>query len=776
MGIFTCAISFILFVASFFEKKKRILNPIVLFFAIWFGVVFLSNLNLYNIIKPSSEAYLLILLMLVFFYIGNITHVFINKKIKRKTKKESVFWNKINGYLPKKDIIIYILGVLVIIFNIIDIIILVKYAVNGTPLWKIRNWQLSPIGTDNPILNRRSFLEESVRNIILQPFIMILPPIAAYKFFFSKNRKNSIIVLILSVLVLITTSIAGGGGRIGFIYYFGSFLIAFLIKGKNHKETKKNQKKNFKMIIIMLILGIGTIAILTICRTGFGNLMKQAYTYFALPPTLLTVWLPQLKEVPHTYGLLTFFGVHSYFFRILETIGLNNFVPNIYKDAFTSLLSAEKFRDVGYGNANAFVTPIFYFYIDGGYPFVCILSFLFGFALSNIYEKFYNNINIKSFVIYVLSLYGVFVSFARIQTAIPQFILSFIFAILIANERDCNINETENIVEDDIEIDNQKKISIVIPVYNVEKYLEKCIESVINQTYNNLEIILVDDGSPDNCGSICDEYSKKDGRIKVIHQFNGGLSNARNTGIRNATGSYITFIDSDDYVDNSYVEVLYRNILQHNSDMSIGTHKVIYDNSVIDKATHDEFQGKPEEILKRMLYDQDVDVSAWGKLYKIELFRNIEFPEGRLYEDAATTYKLIDTCRIVSVKSESLYNYTIRKNSISQCEFSQKKMDLITSTREMTDYIKEKYPNLEKACRRRLMYAYLSTLSQLVNAKCDNKEIENKLMRYIKENRNKVIIDRNIPKRDFIGLLTTYGGYKLYKRLWLLYSKITGRY
>lgn len=269
-------------------------------------------------------------------------------------------------------------------------------------------------------------------------------------------------------------------------------------------------------------------------------------------------------------------------------------------------------------------------------------------------------------------------------------------------------------------MDNSKEmdlISVIIPVYKVEKYLKKCIESVQKQTYSNIEVILVEDGSPDDCGKICDEYEKKDKRIKVIHKNNGGLSEARNFGIDKANGKYITFIDSDDFVDDVYVEELYKVLISYDADMAIGAHRVLYSEKVIDKSTNECYCADSETILEKILYDDGIDLSAWAKLYKIELFKNIRFPKGRLYEDAATTYKLVDLSTKIAVKSTAIYNYVIRKDSISNNNFSEKKLDLITSTNEMTEYIKNKYPQLTKGCNRRLMYAYLSTLTQLAKSK-----------------------------------------------------------
>ena len=188
------------------------------------------------------------------------------------------------------------------------------------------------------------------------------------------------------------------------------------------------------------------------------------------------------------------------------------------------------------------------------------------------------------------------------------------------------------------------KISIIVPFYNVEKYAPKCIESIINQTYTNLEIILVDDGSPDTCGKICDDYALKDGRIKVIHKKNAGLSDARNVGIKEATGKYIGFVDGDDYIEKDMYKYLYNLIKENNADISIcGVEEVYEDGSIQDEKAKESIEIlSKEDAIKELLLDKKVRSHAWDKLYKRELFENIEYPYGRKMEDIATTYKLFD--------------------------------------------------------------------------------------------------------------------------------------
>ena len=431
MNIATFIISFVLLIASFLgrNKKIKIISPVILFFALWTFITFLSMLHLYGIDKPSNEAYSLIILMLVFFFLGSITRL----KIKI-FKNKNVYIEKNEGKISKiGKIIFYTLSILLIVLYIIDCIIVLQGYLEGVPMWKIRRWGMETVGsTNNPLVARRTFVEEIIRNIILIPFSTIIPPIAAYTFFNSNSKKEKYSFLIISILVLLLSSIAGGGGRLGYIYYFGCFLLAFFCIYKSDKIPEHIKRKYKKIVFTIFVIGFLLVVGFTIFRTGKGNFIKQVYTYFALPPTLLSVWLPQIKEVEHTYGLLTFFGVHSYFFRVLETIGLNSLVPNIYNETYTHILNAEIFKDVGYGVGNAFVSPIYYFMIDGGYIFVCLASYLFGVIVAKYYNKLANStINIKDFVIYALITYGVFLTFMRIQTCIPAYIISFIFANLM---------------------------------------------------------------------------------------------------------------------------------------------------------------------------------------------------------------------------------------------------------------------------------------------------------------------------------------------------------
>mgnify|MGYP004458462943 CR=1 FL=1 len=216
------------------------------------------------------------------------------------------------------------------------------------------------------------------------------------------------------------------------------------------------------------------------------------------------------------------------------------------------------------------------------------------------------------------------------------------------------------------------KISIIVPIYNVEKYIRKCIESIINQTYRNIEIILVDDGSPDNCGKICDEYAKKDSRVKVIHKKNGGLSDARNKGTEVATGEYIMYVDSDDYIELSACEELYNIINAGNVDIVCYNFKKVDElgNIIDNKKIYSQGNSKKEiemsfkDAMIDNLYRKHIRYEAGSKIYANKIAKKISFPTNMLAEDFATFYKFLAEARKIIFYDRCLYNYVQRNGSI----------------------------------------------------------------------------------------------------------------
>ena len=240
---------------------------------------------------------------------------------------------------------------------------------------------------------------------------------------------------------------------------------------------------------------------------------------------------------------------------------------------------------------------------------------------------------------------------------------------------------------------NNDLISIVVPIYNVERYLNECVESLLNQTYQNIEIILVDDGSSDNCGKMCDDYANKDERIKVIHKENGGLSDARNYGIDVATGKYIVFVDSDDYVDAKYIEELYNAIQINNTKVSQCNLLKVNDNGeVLKEVGYLDNQIKNAKDMIKDLYDGHAmdNIVVWNKMYAIELFDNLRYPVGKIHEDEYTTYKILYDTNEIAVINECLYNYRQNENSITGQMFNIKRLDKLEAWEERIIFFEEK--------------------------------------------------------------------------------------
>ena len=206
-------------------------------------------------------------------------------------------------------------------------------------------------------------------------------------------------------------------------------------------------------------------------------------------------------------------------------------------------------------------------------------------------------------------------------------------------------------------------ISIIVPVYRVENYLRQCVDSLLAQTYQNLEIILVDDGSPDNCPTICDEYAQKDSRIQVIHKENGGLSDARNTGLDVAAGMYIGFVDSDDWVMPDMYDYLLHGILRYDAEISYCGFVNIRNDWMDYKTEESDKVYTAETALNELFFDR-LGNFAWNKLYKAELWNGIRFPVGRTFEDILTTYKLFERANRIAILKEPKYCYRIRQGSI----------------------------------------------------------------------------------------------------------------
>lgn len=241
-------------------------------------------------------------------------------------------------------------------------------------------------------------------------------------------------------------------------------------------------------------------------------------------------------------------------------------------------------------------------------------------------------------------------------------------------------------------------ISVIIPVYKVEKYLRRCVDSVLAQTYTNLEIILVDDGSPDLCGEICDEYAAKDPRVKVVHQENGGISRARNAGLDLAVGEYFAFLDSDDYVDEGMYEKLHQVALEYEADVVECGHRWIRPNRVIGKVLDEQDTGQVDvytnvEALEKLYFGSGMfgglTIMVWNKLYKSSVYRSMRFPEGLLYEDSLYTPKVFYMANKIVKLNRNMYNFYMAEGSLTRSGYNLTRLDAISVKKQCMEFFAE---------------------------------------------------------------------------------------
>ena len=258
-------------------------------------------------------------------------------------------------------------------------------------------------------------------------------------------------------------------------------------------------------------------------------------------------------------------------------------------------------------------------------------------------------------------------------------------------------------------------ISVIVPVYNVENYLERCVNSLLAQTFASFEILLVDDGSKDRSGRLCDELAGRDDRIRVIHKENGGLSDARNAGIDAAEGEYLCFIDSDDYIEPEMLQVLHRLIAENQADISVCGICDCYESGRYPQSTQiRELVFTGTEALKATLEGKELPGSVCTKLIRRDLLANHRFATGKTYEDAFITPELLLNAKLVAATTQSLYNYWHRDDSITTRPFSQKNMDAVDAYAYTLEVIGQRCPELTDVAMFRLFWAYFVVLDKML--------------------------------------------------------------
>ena len=314
---------------------------------------------------------------------------------------------------------------------------------------------------------------------------------------------------------------------------------------------------------------------------------------------------------------------------------------------------------------------------------------------------------------------------------------------------------------------NEVLVSVIVPIYKVEKYLRQCIDSIVTQTYSNLEIVLVDDGSPDRCPGICDEYVMLDSRIKVIHKTNGGLSDARNAGTARATGEYIVYIDSDDWVRKDYVEKLIEMVIEQHAEMVIcGSQNVSTREDPTEVVSeYKKCTYTQKEALENLLYQRGMDTSAWGRVIKAEIAKKHLFPKGLLFEDLATIYKYMMECNKIAYTNDPMYFYYQNPTSITHTKGDPKKLDIIPIIHQLVDDVTNAYPELEAAAMARKFSVYCYVMMQLNLLDGNYKDLEQQVWEFICSYRRKMIFDKKARAKNRCAAILTYAGREIFKRM-----------
>ena len=311
------------------------------------------------------------------------------------------------------------------------------------------------------------------------------------------------------------------------------------------------------------------------------------------------------------------------------------------------------------------------------------------------------------------------------------------------------------------------KVSIVVPVYNVEDCLSYCVDSLRQQTYKNIEIILVDDGSTDSSGEICDQYAREDDRIKVLHIENGGLSNARNTGVKESSTDWIVFIDSDDYYDHRAIEYLVK--LRDKYRVDLVATPVIevrnYENSDFLGDFREKYSGKLDRrtALEQMFYGNYVGTHSGGKLYKKEILLRFPYPNGMLYEDLSLAYEHIASCENIAVSALNLYKYYRRPGSIVNSKYSDRLLDFYKAMEWNISYVERDYSG-DRDMRRALNVRYVFNGLHIVHAmlSSDMYAEVNKIRKEYTRYFNDIIPNPNITGKNKLKYLLFLCSSKLY--------------
>lgn len=309
-------------------------------------------------------------------------------------------------------------------------------------------------------------------------------------------------------------------------------------------------------------------------------------------------------------------------------------------------------------------------------------------------------------------------------------------------------------------------ISVIVPVYKVEPYIHKCVDSILGQTFSDIQVILVDDGSPDTCGDICEEYAKKDERVQVVHKENGGLSDARNAGIPYAKGEYVIFLDSDDYVEKDMLEYLYTNIKKAGADMATCGIYEVYKDRIEAQEEEEDFVCSGEEAFRCILRGHTIRGEIWNKLILKSCMEDLRFPKGRLYEDIYYTVDLMQRVKTVAVGTKPKYYYLHRGDSITGRAYRPQLFDIIDGYTKNYRVVKKAFPALEKEAQCLWIWSRFIVLDKML-MEDDFRTLEGykELKRFIRRHLFVILRNPYFQKKRKISAFVLFLNVRLYRRL-----------
>lgn len=317
------------------------------------------------------------------------------------------------------------------------------------------------------------------------------------------------------------------------------------------------------------------------------------------------------------------------------------------------------------------------------------------------------------------------------------------------------------------------EISIIVPVYNVAQYLHKCVDSILAQTFSDFEVILVDDGATDDSGAICDEYARKEPRVRVIHKPNGGLSDARNAGIEAAKAPYLGFIDSDDYISREMFQLLHDDITKENADLAIcGIYDVYGDKTPREKPHTYEVLNREAAIVK-IFEGNIISVHAVNKLYRREIFDQVRYPKGKYHEDSYVILDVLGQCDKIVADTKQVYYYTHREGSINTEHFSAKQFDFIDAWEKNEKKLAEASPKVRHVARQRVCFANFLVLDKLLNgnARQDYPTECKQMVKYLRHNAGFIFKDEIFTKSRKIAMVALLFSVSLYSQVIRLHQQ-----